>query len=128
MPGSEEALEANRAGRLSDPQRRELDAAARQHHAGVMGLALRRFLPLGKDVQAGRVESIEGAVTKRMGIDIDYVLAGTEGTAPTSYRISVASRELGNQEFRTSQRSTNPCLKRESCVCSISRAADGRST
>jgi hypothetical protein len=103
MPSREEALEANRAGRLSDQQRRELDAAARQHHRGVLGLAFRRTLPLGKDVQAGRVESIEGAVTKRMGTDIDYILAGTESTAPTSYRLWVASRDLGNQEFRTSQ-------------------------
>ncbi len=103
MPGLEEALAANRAGRLSDQQRRELDAAARQHHGGVVGLAFRRFLPLGKDVQAGRVDAIEGAVTKRMGTDVNYILAGTEGTAPTSYRIWVASRELGNQEFRASR-------------------------
>jgi hypothetical protein len=105
MPSSEEALEANRAGRLSEQQRRELDAAARQHHGGVVGLAFRRVLPLGKDVQAGRVDAIEGAVTKRMGTDIAYNLTGAvpQSPAPTSYRIWVANRELGNQEFRTSQ-------------------------
>lgn len=103
MTGSAEALEANRAGRLSDQQRRELEAAARQHHRGVVGLAVRRFLPLGKDVQIGRVESVEGAVTKKRGTDIDYILTGAQSTAPTSYRIWVASHEAGSQEFRTSQ-------------------------
>lgn len=105
MSNLDDALEANRAGRLSDQQRRELDAAARQHHGGVVGLAFRRILPLGKDVQAGRVDSVEGAVTKRMGTDIDYILTGAaaQSPAPTSYRLWVASRELGNQEFRTSQ-------------------------
>ena len=101
-----DALEPNRAGQLSAKQRTALEAAVRHNLDRVLGRALRRSYPLAKDLDADRVESIEGAVTKRIGSNWDYVLgsalANTQrGNEPMSYRISVASRQLGVQEFRS---------------------------
>lgn len=98
-----DALEANRAGRLSEEQRKDLQTDVERSAGGMVGRMLRRTTRLAKDVRAGRVESIEGAITKSMGVDWDYIVAGTQSTAPTSYRISVANRQDGDQQFRCSQ-------------------------
>lgn len=96
---SAEALDANRNGQLSAGQRRELQAGLGRKHSGLTGLVGRTFDPLAKDLQDGRVESIEGAITKRP----PQSLFG--GTAPIAYRyrIQVANREVGNQEFHCSR-------------------------
>lgn len=97
------ALEDNRAGELSAAQRRDLRAAVQWNTEGVLGIALRLFHPLARDLKAGRVESVEGAVTKRIGVDLDPLVAGADSTGSTAFQVWVASRTLGNQEFRTSQ-------------------------
>ena len=102
------ALDANRTGQLGAEQRAELEAAVSRNLGRIMGVALRRSYPLAKDLPAGHVESIEGAVTKRIGSNWDYALASAlantlRGNEPTDYRISVANRERGAQEFRSDQ-------------------------
>lgn len=96
---SAEALDSNRNGQLSAGQRRELQAGLHRKHSGLTGLVGRAFDPLAKDLQAGRVESIEGAITKKP----PQSLFG--GTAPVAYRyrVLIANREAGNQEFRCSR-------------------------
>jgi hypothetical protein len=61
------ALDVNRPGQLSAEQRRELEAAVNRKMGRVMGLVLRRSDSLTKDLRAGEVQSIEGAVTNRVG-------------------------------------------------------------
>lgn len=103
-----DALDANLGRALSAEQRRELESAVRRNPGRILSRALRRSYPLANDLEAGCVESIEGAVTKRIGSNWDYILgsilANTQrGNEPTSYRISVANREHGVQEFRSDQ-------------------------
>jgi len=102
-----DALAANRAGELSAQQRSELEAGVRAN-LGVLVRVLRRSHPFAKDLAAGRVESIEGALTKSIGSNWDYALASVltntpRGNEPTSYRISVANRQLGVQQFRCAE-------------------------
>lgn len=97
------ALEDNRAGELSAAQRRELRAAVHWHTEGMLGIALRRLHPLARDLKAGYVASVEGAVRKRLGVDLHPLVVAPDSTAPTAFRIWVANRGLGNQEFQTSQ-------------------------
>jgi hypothetical protein len=96
---SAEALDANRNGQLSAGQRRELQAGLGRKHSGLTGLVGRALDPLAKDLQAGCVESIEGAIRKRP----PQSMYG--GTAPIAYRyrVLVANREVGSQEFRCSR-------------------------
>jgi hypothetical protein len=96
---SAEALDANRNGQLSAGQRRGLQAGLGRKHSGLAGLVGRAFDPLAKDLQAGRVESIEGAITKRAP------QSEFGGTAPIAYRyrVQVANRQAGNREFRCSK-------------------------
>jgi hypothetical protein len=61
---SAEALDANRNGQLSGGQRREIQAGLDRKHSRLTGLVGRAFDPLAKDLQAGYVESIEGAIRK----------------------------------------------------------------
>lgn len=101
-----EAVGANRAGRLGVEQCRELKAAMKRNGGSIVGLAIRRVGPLARDVQAGRVHSIAGAITKEVGTDFICLLtnlriAAQRTSDPTSYRIWVAERELGYQEFRS---------------------------
>ena len=103
-----DALDTNQAGQLSAEQRGRLEAAVRNNLGRILGRALRRSFPLARDLEVGRVESIEGAVSKKIGSNWDYIvgsmLANTQrGNEPTSYRLSVANRELGIQEFRSDQ-------------------------
>lgn len=74
----------------------------------ILGLALRRLSPLGRDVQAGRVCSIEGTITKEVGTGFLYAITNLLADAhrtrePTSYRIWIADRELGSREFRSAK-------------------------
>lgn len=59
---------------------------------------------MAKDVRAGRVESIEGAIRKRAGTDAIYALRGPAASpAPTSHLIWVANRQAGDQQFDSPQ-------------------------
>jgi hypothetical protein len=91
---SADALGANRIGQLSSAQLSELKAGFHRKHSGLTGLVGRAFDPLSKDLKAGQVESIEGAITKeRQRVNV--------GAAIPRYRIAVASRDAGRQECRS---------------------------
>lgn len=73
--GQEDALAANRVGRLSPQQLRRLEA---QLSRGSASVTARVFGALGgmdkalrMDAREGRVESIEGAITKKNGDRLD---------------------------------------------------------
>jgi hypothetical protein len=108
-PGSDEALAANRAGRLSEQQLRRLEgevsASSRNLIGAVIGALTRMDKALAEDVRAGHVESIEGAITKKRGADWLYLLSSSnQGMNPEpDYWISVANREVGNRQFRASR-------------------------
>jgi hypothetical protein len=104
-PGSNEALAANQAGRLSDQQLRRLEAEVGASARNLIDIAIRALTgadkALAEDVRAGRVESIEGAITKKQGADWTFLLGGNEGMNPEpDCWISVANREVGSQQFR----------------------------
>jgi len=91
-----DALEANRSGRLTDAQRYGLQEGLARKHSGLTGIVSRALDPLAKDVDAGEVSSIEGAITKSSE---SKEFGGNEGG--TKYRITVANRQDGPQEFRS---------------------------
>jgi len=93
--GLADALDANQQGRLSAQQLHVLESQARWRSRGLVGHALHSRDSFAKDVRAGQVDSIEGAITKKMLTDftIEY--------APPSYRIWVANRQAGKQEFHS---------------------------
>lgn len=91
----EGALAANRNGRLSDAQQRQLEAGVRARHTGITGLVGRHFDSRLKDVEAGAVQSIEGAITKQTRqVDAGGGLPGLR------YYINVANRQDGVQRYR----------------------------
>ena len=93
------ALDANRAGRLGQDQLRALQAGARYRRRGLVGHLLRSGDAFAQDVASGQVASVEGAITKKM-VRVGF---GGDGVAPPSYQIWVASRQAGNQQFRSDQ-------------------------
>lgn len=97
---SQDALEANRRGALSAGQLAQLQGQVAWKHRGLMGHIGRRIDPWANDVQAGRVEVIEGAATKRERRPTAYI--DTENNLLT-YEICVASQQIGNQVFDSSQ-------------------------
>jgi hypothetical protein len=88
-----DALDANRSGRLSASQVQGLRTGLDRKHTGLMGLVGRRFDRLAKDLDAGQVVSIEGAITKRM-------FSTGVASMPSRHRIQVANRREGSQEYR----------------------------
>jgi len=94
-----DALDANRGGRLSEGQRRQLQEGLDFKHKGLLGSVARGFDRLAKDLEAGRVENVEGAITKRLGPSA--LLLGS--TPWTSYEIRVANHQAGSQAFHTSR-------------------------
>jgi hypothetical protein len=97
MAFSAGALEANRAGRLGPGQLRDLQASVRYRRRGLVGHLLRSRDAFAQDVADGRVASVEGAITKKIW---QPSYAG-DGDAPPSYQIWVASRQAGNQQFKS---------------------------
>ncbi len=94
---SADALGANRAGRLSPGQLRDLHANVRYHRSGLIRYLLHSRDAFARDVASGLVESAEGAITKKIW---QPSFAG-ESDAPPSYQIWVASRLAGNQQFKS---------------------------
>ncbi len=90
-----DALEANRSGQLSASQLQGLQTAVDRKHTGLMGLVGRRFDRFAKDLDAGQIESVEGAITKR-------TFSTGAGSTPIRHRIRVANRQDGNQEYHCS--------------------------
>jgi hypothetical protein len=88
MVFSARALSANRAGRLSPDQLRDLQASVRYRSRGLAGHLLHGHDAFAQDVATGQVDAAEGAITKKLG----------HPNAP-SHEIWVASREAGNQQF-----------------------------
>ena len=97
MAFSASALDANRAGRLSPDQPRDLQASVRYRRSGVVGHFLRSRDAFAQDVATGQVASVEGAITKK----IWQPAYGGEGEAPPSYQIWVASRQAGSRQFKS---------------------------
>jgi len=97
MAFSAGALDANRAGRLGPDQLRDLQASVRYRRRGLVGHLLHSGDAFAQDVASGQVASVEGAITKKI-LQSGY---GGEGVAPPSYQIWVASRQAGNQQFRS---------------------------
>jgi hypothetical protein len=96
LAGLVSSLEANRSGQLSEVQLNDLHNLIGRRTKGLIGRALHSHDSLAKDVNDGQVESIEGAITKKT---IRYTDDGDGASAPPSYRMWVANREVGNQEF-----------------------------
>jgi hypothetical protein len=98
-----EALEANRQGRLSEAQRERLRAGMEYKHSGLWGRLTRGFDPLVKDAEAGEVEMIEGAITKRQDwIGNPVRMTDVHPQSPT-FVIAVANDEAGTQQFLASR-------------------------
>ena len=91
------ALDANRAGRLGPDQLRDLQAGVRYRRKGLVGRLLHSGDAVAQDVASGQVASVEGAITKKL-LPQGF---GGEGNAPPSYQIWVASRQAGNQQFKS---------------------------
>jgi hypothetical protein len=94
------ALGANRPGQLSPGQLRDLHASVRYRSKGLVRHLLHSHDAFARDVANGRVESAEGAITKKIWQPGD--LTG-ESDAPPSYEIWVASQLAGNQQFKSGQ-------------------------
>lgn len=90
----EEALDANRSGRLGDAQQARIESGVRARHNGISGRLAMRLDLRWIDVKAGRVESIDGAVTKKT-----EPLGFGEAQPGTQYVIRVADRERGVKRF-----------------------------
>ena len=97
MAFSAGALGANRAGRLGPDQLRDLQAGVRHRRRGLFGHLLHSGDAFAQDVASGQVASAEGAITKK----IWHPFGGGESVAPPSYQIWVASRQEGNQQFKS---------------------------
>ena len=83
-------------GTVPGGQRDGLQEGLGRKHSGLTGIISRAVDPLAKDVDAGEVSSIEGAITKSSE---SKEFGGNEGG--TRYRITVANRQVGQQEFRS---------------------------
>lgn len=99
MAFSAGALDANRAGRLGPEQLRDLQASVRHRRRGLVGHLLHSGDAFAQDVANGQVASAEGAITKK----IWQPSYSGDGTSPPSYQIWVASRQAGNQQFKSDQ-------------------------
>jgi hypothetical protein len=85
---SPEALDDNRRGALSPAQRDQFQVEMNHKHRGLMGRVGQRIDPWASDVEAGRVDMIEGAVSKRV-----------KSAAGFAYEIHVATRQTGDDVF-----------------------------
>ncbi len=117
------ALDANRAGRLSPDQLRDLQAGVRYRRRGLVGHLLHSGDAFAQDMANGRVVSVEGAITKK----IWQVGFGGDSVAPPSYQIWVASRQAISSS-NPARGSMSPRPMPDSCGSSTCRRASGRST
>lgn len=94
-----DSLEANRAGALSPEQSRSLEANATYRSKGLVRHLLHSRDAFAQDVANGVVAATQGAISKK----ISHMSLPNEGgaTAPPSFLIWVANREMGNQEFHS---------------------------
>jgi hypothetical protein len=93
------ALEANRAGALSPEQLRSLELSAAHRRKGVVGRLVHSRDAFAQDVSNGIVAAAEGAISKKI---YNVSLSNDQGgTAPSSFLVYVANREMGNQEFHS---------------------------
>jgi hypothetical protein len=97
---SNSSLDANRAGRLGPDQLHSLQASVRHRSRGLVKHLLHASDSFAQDVASGQVSAADGAVTKKL---IHWNNYGSSSAAPPSYRVYVASREAGNQEFKCDQ-------------------------
>jgi hypothetical protein len=94
------SLDANRAGRLGPDQMRSLQASVRYRSQGLVRHLLHANDAFARDVASGQVSAADGAFTKKV---TQSNTGGVDSSAPPSYRVFVASREAGNQEFKCDQ-------------------------
>lgn len=98
--GFPDAVDANRSGRLSEQQLRELEAGVRHRSRGLVRHLLHSHDSFAQDVEGGRVESIEGAITKEIDRHTPYI---DNESVPPDYRLSVSGRQAGSQVFSTTR-------------------------
>jgi hypothetical protein len=101
MTDREESLEANRLGRLSASQLEALEDRLANRRQSLLGRISQGWDPVAKDVEAGRVEAIEGAISKRIFQSSDMKLLVLGIVTKRSYRLYVENAQDGKQEFRT---------------------------
>ncbi len=94
----DDALGANRQGRMSPAQLSTLRAGMQYKHSGLWGRLTRGFDPLVKDADAGRVEAIEGAISKRRRSNEDPFNV-TVGTVQLPTHLIAVANDQGNEAF-----------------------------
>jgi hypothetical protein len=94
---SVDALAANRAGQLSPDQTRHLRGAVQERSSGVFGYVVHRHDSFAKDVAAGKLDSIEGAITKK----VRGGRANMNEPPDALFELWVANRTDGNQHFKS---------------------------
>ena len=91
-----DALDANRAGQLSPKQAEVIRNSIDNKHYGITGFVAasveRAASPRGRDLAEGRVESVEGAFSKRWWQNYGRI-------AGANYRFVIVTREAGRQEY-----------------------------
>jgi len=94
-PFGDDVLAANRRGELGPPQLTRLGHQLDRNHSGILGRLSRGLSPFAKDIKGGRVDIVEGAITKKVDIGISEL--------PTSprYFIRVANRAVVTHWMRT---------------------------
>ena len=85
-PFGDDVLAANRRGELGPPQLTRLGHQLDRNHSGILGRLSRGLSPFAKDIKGGRVDIVEGAITKKIDIGI------SELPTPPRYFIRVANR------------------------------------
>lgn len=93
---SAESLDANRNGQLSDWQRRALRNGLGWRHSGLTGLVGRAVDPVARDVEAGFVQYMDGAMRK-LPPQQQY------GNLPARHFLEVGNRTAGVVRFRCSR-------------------------
>ena len=89
-----DALDANRNGQLSPQQVQTPRTWLSSIHGGISGLIGRQVDPLAWDVKAGKVETIEGAMTR------DQNPWSFNNEFNPVYRVRIANRETGQRLYR----------------------------
>lgn len=91
-----DALDANRAGKLSPKQAEVIRNSIDNKHYGITGLVAatveRAASPRGRDLAEGRVDSVEGPFSKRSWQNYGRI-------AGVNYRFVIVTREAGRQEY-----------------------------
>jgi hypothetical protein len=93
----DEALDANRRGELGARQRQELRRRADYRESGLLRRLRRSSDPFAIDVGNGRVEAIEGAVSKHSANPPQR--SRSRRAEPAAYRIRIADGNGDEREF-----------------------------